>query len=282
MYTTLVTPSVLANHLNDASWCVIDCRFDLAAPDLGEQQFLESHVAGARYVHLDRDLTGEKTGANGRHPLPSPADLIARFGRLGIENGGQVVVYDADSGMLAARLWWTLRYMGHDGVALLDGGFARWVAEGRAVASGRGKWSPTAFRGLARQAWRVDLDEVARGLDSPGRLLVDARSHERYRGINETLDKVGGHIPGAVSHPFQDNVSPEGTFKPAAELRAQWDSVLKGRDPKEVIMYCGSGVTACHNLLAMEIAGLAGARLFPGSWSEWSSNPSRPIATGEK
>ncbi len=282
MYTTLVSPSVLANHLNDTSWCVIDCRFDLAAPDKGEQQFQESRIPGARYAHLDRDLSGEKDGTNGRHPLPSPADMIARFSRLGVENGAQVVVYDGDSSMFAARLWWMLRFMGHEGVAVLDGGFARWTAEGRPVTSGRSKSMPTAFRGLARQAWRLGVDEVVAGLGDPGRLLVDGRANDRYRGLNETIDKVAGHIPGALNHPFQNNLSPENTFKPAAELRTQWDAVLKGRDPREVVMYCGSGVSACHNLLAMEIAGLSGARLFPGSWSEWSSNPSRPIATGEK
>lgn len=282
MYTTLVSPSVLANHLNDASWCVIDCRFDLAAPDRGEQQFQESRIPGARYAHLDRDLSGDKDGTNGRHPLPPPADMIARFSRLGVENGAQVVVYDGDSSMFAARLWWMLRFMGHEGVAVLDGGFARWTAEGRPVTSGRSKSSPTAFRGLARQAWRLGVDEVVAGLGDPGRLLVDGRANDRYRGLNETIDKVAGHIPGALNYPFQNNLSPENTFKPAAELRTQWDAVLKGRDPREVVMYCGSGVSACHNLLAMEIAGLSGARLFPGSWSEWSSNPSRPIATGEK
>ncbi len=279
MYNTLVTPSVLANHLNDASWVVIDCRFDLAAPEKGEQLYQESHVPGARYAHLDRDLSGEKNGTNGRHPLPSPADMIARFGRLGVENGGQVVVYDNDNGMYAARLWWMLRYMGHDAVAVLDGGFARWSSEGRPVTSSRSKWTPTTFRGLPRQAWRLEVDEVVRGLGEPSRLLVDARSNERFRGIGETIDKVGGHIPGAVNHFFQANLSEEKTFKPASELRAQWDAVLKGREPKEVVMYCGSGVTACHNLLSMEIAGLGGARIFPGSWSEWSADPSRPVET---
>ena len=169
MYTTLVSPSVLANHLNDTSWCVIDCRFDLAAPDKGEQQFQESRIPGARYAHLDRDLSGDKDGTNGRHPLPSPADMIARFSRLGVENGAQVVVYDGDSSMFAARLWWMLRFMGHEGVAVLDGGFARWTAEGRPVTSGRSKSMPTAFRGLARQAWRLGVDEVVAGLGDPGR-----------------------------------------------------------------------------------------------------------------
>jgi len=319
VHTTLITPAALVNHLDDPSWVIVDCRFDLTDPFAGERQFLEGHIPGARYAHLDRDLSATKTGTNGRHPLPSATEMAARFGRLGIGSHSQVVAYDADSGMYAARLWWMLRYLGHTAVAVLDGGFARWTAEGGAVVGGASAPEPVAFHGQPRTGWMLTVDEVAaivRHASAPpsseappaasslpsvssaapasvpslpsassaapisvSSVLVDARSPERFRGVGETLDKVGGHIPGATSCFFQQNLAADKTFKPAAELRAQWDAVLQGRNPADVVMYCGSGVTACHNLLSMEVAGLPGARIFPGSWSEWSADPSRPVVT---
>ncbi len=279
MFTTLIAPADLAPHLADDNWVVIDCRFDLAAPPRGEELYLEGHISGARYAHLERDLSGEKTGANGRHPLPSVEQMRERFGAFGIAPGQQVVVYDADSGMHASRLWWMLRYMGHDAVGLLDGGFARWTREGRAVRGGMEQWRPGTFVGAPREAWRVSVDEVARGLHEPSRVLVDARSEERFRGENETIDKKAGHIPGARNYFFQHNLTADKTFKNPDELRTQWQAVLGEASPEQVVMYCGSGVTACHNLLALEHAGLGGARIFPGSWSEWSADPSRPVET---
>ena len=280
MFTTLITPDDLAPHLADEGWVVIDCRFDLAAPARGEELYLEAHIPGARYAHLDRDLSGEKTGANGRHPLPTPEQMRERFGALGISPGKQVVVYDAASGMHASRLWWMLRFMGHDAVALLDGGIARWTREGRAVRGGKEQWLPGTFVGAPREGWRLSAADVERGLHEPSRVLVDARSEERFRGENETIDARAGHIPGARSFFFQRNLTPDKTFKSAEELRAAWQTVLGETRPEDVVMYCGSGVTACHNLLAMEHAGLGGARIFPGSWSEWSADPSRPIESG--
>lgn len=280
MFATLISPDDLVPHLANEEWVLIDCRFDLAAPTRGEELYLESHIPGARYAHLDRDLSGEKTGSNGRHPLPTAVQMRERFGAFGISPGKQVVVYDADSGMHASRLWWMLRFMGHDAVALLDGGFARWVREGRVVRGGKEQWRPAAFVGAPRESWQLTAAEVERGLQEPTRVLVDARSEERFRGENETIDKMAGHIPGARSFFFQRNLTADKTFKRPDELRAQWHALLgNARRPQDVVMYCGSGVTACHNLLAMEHAGLGGARLFPGSWSEWSSDPSRPIET---
>jgi thiosulfate/3-mercaptopyruvate sulfurtransferase len=276
MFKTLIAPADLAPHLADEDWVIVDCRFDLADPPKGERWYLESHSPGARYAHLDRDLSGEKTGSNGRHPLPTAEQMRERFGALGISPGKQVVVYDADSGMHASRLWWMLRFMGHDAVALLDGGFARWTREGFGVRGGREEWRPATFIGAPRESWRLTADEVQRGLDEPARLLVDARSEERYRGENETIDKKAGHIPGAKNFFFQRNLREDKTFKSSEDLRAAWQSLLGGAKPEQVVMYCGSGVTACHNLLAMEHAGLPGARIFPGSWSEWSSDPNRP------
>jgi thiosulfate/3-mercaptopyruvate sulfurtransferase len=281
MFTTLIDPASLAPRLTDARWAIVDCRFDLGEPGRGERLYLESHIPRARYAHLDRDLSGTKTGSNGRHPLPSPDEMRARFGLLGIAAGVQVVAYDADSGMYAARLWWMLRYMGHDAVAVLDGGFDRWIREGCPAPGGREDWTPAIFTGHPREAWRLDAREVAEGLAQPGRLLVDARAPARFRGESETLDAKAGHIPGAKNRFFQDNLTGAKTFKLPEVLRAVWQAVLGATPPDQAVMYCGSGVTACHNLLALEHAGLSGARLYPGSWSEWSADPARPVATGE-
>ena len=280
MFTTLISPAELSPHVSDDDWVVIDCRFDLGDPSKGETLYLESHIPGALYAHLDRDLSGEKTGSNGRHPLPSAEQMRVRFGALGIGPSVQVVACDEDSGMYAARLWWMLRFMGHDKVAVLDGGIARWIREGHAVRGGREQARPATFVGAPRESWRLDADAVASGLGDPSRMLVDARAEPRYRGDSEPLDKKAGHIPGARNYFFQRNLDEDKTFKSAESLRAQWESLLGGTDPQQVVMYCGSGVTACHNLLALEHAGLAGARIFPGSWSEWSSDPDRPIETG--
>lgn len=281
MHKTLIDPAALAAQLNDPNWIVIDCRFDLANPASGEELYRESHIPGARYAHLDRHLSGTKTGKNGRHPLPETDRIVRNFSDLGISAGTQVVAYDADSGMYAARLWWMLRWMGHDAVAVLDGGFARWQREGHAVRGGVESSTPGNFKGSPRPGWRLSADDVLKDLASPARLLVDARTNDRFRGIGETIDPVGGHIPGAANYFFMQNLTAEKTFKSPDELRAQWAAVLKGRDARDVVAYCGSGVTACHNLLALEHAGLHGAKIYPGSWSEWSADPTRPRATTE-
>lgn len=279
MFTTLIDPSTLASVLSDPGWTVIDCRFDLADPTEGERAYLDGHIPGARYAHLDRDLSGERSGRNGRHPLPAAEEMRERFSGLGIGPGQQVIAYDADTGMYAARLWWMLRYMGHDAVAVLDGGFARWTNEGFPQRAGAEHWIPAAFQGASRPSSVVSADDVEQKLTDASRLLVDARTPERYRGIGETLDKVGGHIPGAANFFWQQNLRPDRTFKTPAELREGWHALLAGHDPSALVMYCGSGVSACANLLALEHAGLSGARLYAGSWSEWSSHPSRPVAT---
>ena len=280
MFRTLITPADLAAHLTDEQWAVIDCRFDLTDPAKGEQLYLDSHIPGAHYAHLDRDLSGQKTGQNGRHPLPTAEQMCARFGALGIGPTTQVIAYDADTGMYAARLWWMLRYMGHDAAAVLDGGLSRWGREGHALRGGREQWRPATFVGAPRESWRLDAEDVRQHLHDRSRVLVDARAETRFRGENETLDKQAGHIPGARNYFFQHNLA-ENSFKSPEQLREQWQAVLGAAAPEQVVMYCGSGVTACHNLLALEHAGLHGARIYPGSWSEWSSDPDRPIATGD-
>lgn len=280
MFKTLIDPSALARHLADDGWVIVDCRFDLADPPKGERLYRESHIPGARYAHLDRDLSGDKTGTNGRHPLPTADQMRERFSALGIASGTQVVAYDADSGMYAARLWWMLRFMGHETVAVLDGGFARWIDEGGPVRGGTEQWHAASFRGAPRSDWLIDAGRIVADLHNPNPLLVDARAESRFRGENETIDRVAGHIPGARSFFFQRNLTPEKRFRSIEELKAEWLALLSGTPPQDTAMYCGSGVSACHNLLALEHVGLTGARLYSGSWSEWSSSPERPIATG--
>jgi thiosulfate/3-mercaptopyruvate sulfurtransferase len=277
VHTTLVSTAQLAEHL--ASWAVIDCRFDLTDPDAGRRAYRTSHIPGAAYAGLNDDLSAERTGTNGRHPLPTTAAMTAVFSHLGIDSSTQVVAYDHDNGMYASRLWWMLKYLGHDAVAVLDGGFAKWVREGRAVHAGDEHRPPTTFVPDERRHLLVTLDEMVGGR-SQSALLVDARAPERFEGRSETIDRVAGHIPGAVNRFFKDNVRDDGTMRSVEELHDAWQPVLGGRQPADVVMYCGSGVTACQNLLALEHAGTSGIPLFVGSWSEWSADPSRPTETG--
>jgi thiosulfate/3-mercaptopyruvate sulfurtransferase len=233
------------------------------------------------YAHLGHDLAGAKTGANGRHPLPDPDALRRTFGRLGIAEDDQVVAYDQDTGMYASRLWWLLRSMGHEAVAVLDGGFAMWLAEGRPTTSGQEQRAAREFHGAPNAGHAMTATEVEQVLRSPDWRLLDARAPERYRGETEPIDKVAGHIPGAGNHFFKWNLDDQGRFRSPDELRAKLRESIGAVLTDHVICYCGSGVTACHNLLALEHAGLHGAKLYPGSWSEWSSNPARPTARNQ-
>ena len=280
MHTTLISTDVLAAHLGDSSWLIADCRYNLTDEQWGGGQYLASHIPGAVFVNLAHDLAGPRTGTNGRHPLPSPDVMAATFGRLGIGDNIQVVAYDQDAGAFASRLWWMLRYMGHDAVAVLDGGFAKWTREGRPVRGGEETRVAAAFTPALRREMRLTVEDVTARLGNPSVLLVDARSPERFAGQPDPLDNVSGHIPGARSRFYRRNISQEGTMRPASELNAEFEQVLRGRPAHEVVMYCGSGVTACHNLLAMEHAGLPGAKLFAGSWSEWEADSSRPVEKG--
>jgi thiosulfate/3-mercaptopyruvate sulfurtransferase len=275
--TTLVDTVTLAARLSDPSWAVVDCRFALNDESWGSREYLARHVPGAVYAHLAHDLSGERSGQNGRHPLPDPGALTRTLGGFGITNGGQVVVYDQDSGIFASRLWWLLRWMGHDEVAVLDGGFAKWLAEGRPTSSGQETRTRSPFTGSPRAHMAVDVDEVARLAARESARLVDARAPERYRGESEPIDRVAGHIPGAVNDFYMQNLDEHGMFRSPETLRDRLTTVIGGAAPDEVVCYCGSGVTACHNLLALERAGLHGARLYAGSWSEWASDPSRPV-----
>ncbi|MFC4523999.1 sulfurtransferase [Cupriavidus pinatubonensis] len=261
---------------------VIDCSFDLANPAAGREAYQQGHVPGAFYLHLDNELSGPKTGHNGRHPLPDPDAFTDRLRALGVNRDTEVVAYDAQGSMYAARLWWMLRWIGHAAVNVLDGGKPAWVKAGLPLEHGAAPEPETPGniqRGEPLVA-TVDAAALLENLNQPTRLVVDARAPDRFRGENETLDPVGGHIPGAVNRFFKDNLTPEGQFKPAAELRAELGAVLGQTAPAHAVMQCGSGVTACHNLLALEVAGLEGAALYPGSWSEWCADPTRPVATG--
>jgi thiosulfate/3-mercaptopyruvate sulfurtransferase len=278
--TALVGTEILARQLADPDWVVFDCRHDLADPERGRRDYVESHIPGARFLHLDEDLSAPKTGINGRHPLPDPDALMEKLGRAGVDSRKQVVAYDAQGSMVAARLWWLLRWLGHLPVAVLDGGWNKWTAEGRPQGAEVPRPQSTRFDGKPRPSW-VNADFVRSRLGDSSTVIVDARAPDRFRGQNETLDPVGGRIPGARNRPYRDNLDANGCFKPAAALRHDFACILDGASPEQVVHYCGSGVSACHNLLAMESAGLRGARLYPGSWSEWCADLSRPVAKGE-
>lgn len=279
-YTTLVSPAVLRTHLDDPGWVVCDCRYTLTDPEAGRRAYREAHIPGARYVHLEEDLSAPAGPGTGRHPLPNPADLAEKLGGWGIGAGVQVVAYDDTFGAMAARLWWLLRWLGHREVALLDGGWPRWQREGGPVTDRIPHPNPRVFPARPDDRLWVDAETAGRAAQDPGALLLDARAEERFTGEREPLDPVAGHVPGARNRPYEDNLAVSGDFLPARELAAEYQELLAGRAPAAVVHMCGSGVTACHNILAMEIAGLAGSRLYAGSWSEWITDPRRPVATG--
>ena len=282
MFNTLIDAATLARHLTDPKWVVLDCRHDLMNPDFGLNAFAEGHIQNAQFANIDTDLSGPKTGADGvfrgRHPLPERALLLESLRGWGIDDDSQVVAYDAHGGMYAARLWWLLRWIGHEAVAVLDGGLAAWSAAGLPLVT------PVAQRPRGNIAEKpalvrtVTVADLVENLDSPRLQVVDARANDRFRGENETIDPVGGHIPGARNRFFKDNLQADGRLKDAVTLKQELQAIVGA--PESVVMQCGSGVTACHNLLALEVAGLPGAALYPGSWSEWCADSTRPIATG--
>lgn len=279
-YTTLVSTETLAQHLDDPDWVVFDCRFTLSDPSAGRAAYDAGHIPGARYAHLDDDLSSPVTKTSGRHPLPDPKVLADKLGQWGVDAGKQVVVYDDTFGAMAVRMWWLLHWLGHEHVALLDGVYPVWLREKRPVTQELPVISPAQFEARPDDGLWLDAPAVQSGLEA-GAVLVDARAEERFSGEVEPLDTVAGHVPGAINLPWEDNLDMGGTFLPPAELNELYLDLLDGREPEQLIHMCGSGVTACHNVLAMEHAGLSGSRLYAGSWSEWIRDPSRPVATGE-
>ncbi|NCF26975.1 MAG: sulfurtransferase [Gammaproteobacteria bacterium] len=273
--TTIIDAQSLHARLNDPTVVIVDARFNLFNVDEGRASYLDGHVPGAVYAHLDDDLSGPPLTDAGRHPMPSPQALEALFSRLGVDAGSQVVAYDQRDGMLAARVWWMLRYMGHEAVAVLDGGWKAWTSAGYGCVEGEQTRPAGAFHGTPRRDWLVSVDQVA-----AAPRLVDSRDPRRYRGENEPLDPVAGHIPGALNRFHGENLDAEGCFLPPGELARGFSELLAGTPVAQTVFYCGSGVTACHSLLAACHAGLGDGRLYAGSWSEWCSDPKRPVATG--
>jgi thiosulfate/3-mercaptopyruvate sulfurtransferase len=275
-----MTVSELLSRLDDPTLAIFDCRFRLDAPDAGQREYLQAHIPGAVYVHLDRDMSAPKTGRNGRHPLPGPEVLVAMVRRLGISNDTDVVVYDAAGGGLAAsRLGWMLRYIGHDRVWFLDGGWPAWAAGGGPTWRGEECRPPAEFVAHMRPDMAADIDATARAAESLDWRVVDVRAPNRYRGEEEPIDPVAGHIPGARNRYWQDNLTADGHLRNAAELRTEFQALLGQVPPERCVFYCGSGVTSAFVVFLMEYAGLPGAKVYPGSWSEWCSDPARPIAT---
>jgi thiosulfate/3-mercaptopyruvate sulfurtransferase len=279
-FTSLISADELARHLHDPQWVVFDCRFALTRPESGRQAYAKTHIPGARYAHLNEDLSGAIAPTSGRHPLPDVAVLARKLGLWGVDEHKQVVVYDDSFGSMAARLWWLLRWLGHDAVAVLDGGFASWQRHGRGVTEHVTMIHPAEFHPVVDDSLWINSGDMLEAVQTK-RVIVDARAEERFLGLIEPFDKVAGHIPGSLNSPFENNLDLRGNFLPAEELRAHYEFLLHGTRSDEVIHMCGSGVTACHNLLALEIARMPGGTLYAGSWSEWITDPSRPIVIRE-
>jgi thiosulfate/3-mercaptopyruvate sulfurtransferase len=276
MSALLISTAQLAQKLSDPNWVVIDCRHNLADVAAGRRAYEAAHIPGAHFLHLDEDLSSAKTGRNGRHPLPDAKIFAAKLGNIGIDQSKTVVAYDDMGGMYAARLWWSLRWLGHENVLLLDGGINKWLAENRPVDAQLPQSIPVKF--TSANGWQhVNADYVQQHLHQPDMCLIDARAPDRFAGQNETLDPVGGHIPGAVNRFFKNNLDADGCFKTPDDLKKEFAALLQKNSAQQVVHQCGSGVTACHNLFAMELAGLHGSKLYAGSWSEWCADATRPI-----
>lgn len=278
-YTNIISAADLERHLGDPGWVILDCRFSLDDLLRGKRDYLESHIPGAIYVHLDDDLSGPVIpGKTSRHPLPEVEELAARFSSWGIGQGVQVVVYDDRFGAIAARAWWMLRWLGHHSAAVLDGGWPLWVEAGCPVEDRVPSPERREFQAHPDSSLMVSIEDVMEMSRGGSGILIDARDRARYHGEHEVIDPVAGHIPGAISAPFMENLAEDGRFLDPQSLRKRFEHLLGGSASGEAVVYCGSGVTSIHHLIAMEIAGLEMGRLFPGSWSLWITDQDRPVA----
>lgn len=279
-WSTLIPIKTLAAHLGQPDWAIVDCRFDLSDVQAGRRSYALAHIPGAHYAHLDEDLSGPVTGHSGRHPLPDPDDFMRWLEQRGISNATQVVAYDAGPGAMAARLWWLLRWLGHEAVAVLDGGFLAWQTLGYPISRELPHAQPARFEGRAGAMPTIDSATLSR--ERERYRIIDARVAERFRGAVEPVDPVAGHIPGAHNHPFPANLGSGGAFLDPQSLRRAWKDLLPETGATAVVAMCGSGVTACHHVLALEHAGWPGVILYPGSWSEWIRDPIRPVACDDE
>lgn len=273
----LINTQNLSQHLRDPAWVIFDCRHDLFDPAKGERQYRQGHIPGAHFASIDTDLSGDKTGSNGRHPLPPPAAFTSFLARHGVSNTSTIVAYDDVGGQFASRLWWMARWIGLTKLLLLDGGIPKWIAEGRELATEVPAPAPAPLRGQADPLMVWSAADVLAHIDDTNISLLDARPAERYRGETEPIDPVAGHIPGAANRFYKANLNADLTFRAADEIEREFTALTNHKPADQVVHYCGSGVTACANFFAMEYAGLAGSKLFAGSWSEWVSDPARPV-----
>ena len=278
----LVSIATLTEHLNDPTWVIFDCRHDLMDHSKGELRYREGHIPGAHFAPVETVLSGTKSGKNGRHPLPSPEAFAGFLAACGVSPSSTLVAYDDSGGLYAAWFWWLARWIGIKSVSLLDGGINRWMAEGRATSAAlpTPRPGPGALHGQANTSLVWKADTVFANLGNPLYAMLDARAVERFRGEVEPMDPVAGHIPGAVNRFYKDNLNADFTFRRPEELKREFSVLLQSHLPENVIHYCGSGITACANIFAMEYAGLPGSKLYAGSWSEWVSNPTRPVTRG--
>ena len=278
-YHTLISADSLQQHLNDAQWRIVDCRFNLKDPGEGLALYQMDHIPHAVYAHLDHDLSSPVTANSGRHPLPDVNQFKEKLGNWGITKDTQVIVYDDAAGSYAARLWWMLRWLGHDSVAVLDGGFSSWKQQGLPVTSDIPQFSRTTYIGEPNLEMLIDSDDLQEKLAQSQSLLIDVRDPVRYQGIEEPIDKVAGHIPGSINIPWKNNIAENGLYLPKAQLHDEYMKVLHDTPIDNTVFMCGSGVTACHSLLALEHIGISGIKLYPGSWSAWITDPARPVET---
>ena len=279
IYRTLVSTEILNQHINNPNWITIDCRFSLTDSEAGAKAYRMGHIPNARYAHLNKDLSSSITNTSGRHPLPDFNLLAKKLGLWGITNKSQIIVYDDANGAFAGRLWWLLRCMGHDSVAILDGGINHWRQQSLPLTTTLPSVKPKKFRAYINHSCWLTASKLSNDLATKKIKVIDARTEERFQGKQEPIDPVAGHIPNAINRAFQLNLGKNGLFLERNKLQQQFMDLLGPYSPEQTVHMCGSGVTACHNLLAMEHAGLPGSKLYPGSWSEWITNQNRPIAT---